>query len=500
MELVDDALRVTLSRQKRLARGISMSRLWLVVVTGGFFTYLLSGQVSFVDLGYHLRAGDWLFETGRILDRDVFTSTFYGADWLNQNWMAQAILTAVGRIGGLEGLVVLNVLLFTAGFAVLLRICLRRSGEARTAAAACVVAVLPAVYNTNVRPQSFSWLLMAVVLLTLEWTQARPRLALLLVPVFALWANIHGAFAIGLAFVAIDAALALWDLRKGSAHRERAAYLASATVLSGLAVMINPWGWRVYVYVLDIGSDSTIRRAIEEWQPPNITSTAGALFFVSVAAVAVAIFLGRGRPSIRDSLRLCLGGALGMIAIRNGLWWAMAAGPALASALAPAGRRFLSRPDEPKRIHLAVVAAVAALAVLSSPWMRSVSPLLPEANRPLVARGTPVGAASFLSDHGFSGNMLNTQAYGSFLELMTPNHRVFIDSRIEMYPSGLWADYVTMMTAAPGWRRLMERYDVGYVVIAARPRPELLEALRRSEAWRSVYSDDVAAIFVREGS
>jgi hypothetical protein len=469
----------------------------MVVLPGLFAAFMLRAQVGFVDLGYHLRAGEWSWRHLHWLDRDIFTSTFHGDAWLNQNWLAQLGLYTTGRLFGIIGLVVLNSVLFTTGFVLLFRLCRRRTGEARVAAIATVVAVLPAVYNTAVRPQSFSWLLVAAVLLVLETSEDKPRRLYALPPLFALWANLHGAFAVGLAFLVVEAIAAGVAARRGTELPDRARLLGRITGLSMLAILVNPWGWRVYGYVIDIGSDATIRNAIEEWQPPRITETAGALFFISVGILIVALALSRARLGLRDLLRLGIAGVLGLLAIRNGLWWTMAAGPALATLLAPLGRPMKASGEGSPRMNLAFVGATFVIVLLASPWLRASSPLIPEEHRPLVAEGTPIAAAQYLQSHDLEGAMFNTQGLGSYLEMATPRHRTFIDSRIEMFPSGLWSDYTALMSADPGWEDIVQRHNIGFAVLDRDPQAPLIEALRRHPGWQLEYTDAEVLVFTR---
>lgn len=458
---------------------------------------MLRAQVGFVDLGYHLRAGEWAWRNLHWLDHDIFTSTFHGDAWLNQNWLAQLSLYATNHLFGVIGLVVLNTVLFTTGFVLLFQLCQRRTGEARAAAVATVIAVLPAVYNTAVRPQSFSWLLMAVVLLVLETSEDKPRRLYALPLLFALWANLHGVFAVGLAFLIVEWIAARVEARRRGTEVVRARLLGRVTGLSLLAVLVNPWGWRVYGYVVNIGSDATIRNAIEEWQPPRITETAGALFFVSLGLVILALALSRTRLGARDLLRLAVAGGLGLLAIRNGLWWTMAAGPALATLLAPLGRRMKVEGEGSARINLGFVVGTFVIVLLASPWLRESSPLIPVEHRPLVAEDTPVGATAFLKDHEFAGEMLNTQGIGSYLEFAAPAHRVFIDSRIELFSEKFWDDYATLLSADAGWEDIVAEHNIGYAVLTRAERDPLLTAMRHSDSWKLEYQDDRTSIFSR---
>jgi hypothetical protein len=471
----------------QLLRGLTLSQLWAVVIVGAFGIFALGRRVNFVDLGYHLRAGEWMWTHGRILDHDVFTSTFAGDAWLNQNWLTQLLFYKTWDVAGLEGLAASIALLFTGGFALMFWVAYRRSGEVRVAGAAAIIAALPSIYNTAARPQAISWLLTAAVIAILERAADRPRLTLWIVPLTALWANLHGAFVIGLAFVAIEFIAAAGRAGSDPGAARRRAWLGVTLGGAGLAALANPWGYRVYEYVAGIGTNATIRGAIEEWQAPAPGDPAGILFFVSVAVVALAILRTPARLDLRDGLRLLFGLALGAVAVRNGLWWTLAAAPALATLAAQIPRA--GAPERPRSGHLLVVGVLVALAVVFSPWTR------PQ----LLDDDTPVAAAAYLRDHDLPGSMLNSQHFGSYLEWAVPASPTFLDSRIELFPPGLWADYQRLVAARPGWTALIERYGIGHVVLDAGRHAPLRRALERAPGWELVHRDDRAVVYARRG-
>jgi hypothetical protein len=490
-----------LVRPRRLvpALGLTMAQLWAVLIPAAVLLFLLGRQVTFIDLGYHLRAGMWEWQHHHWLDHDIFTSTFRNEPWLNENWLAQILLYGMWRFTGYTGLVALNAALYSGGFLLLFRVCARRVGDLRLAGLAALVAVAPAILNTLVRPQALSWFLLAIVVWLLEDAEAHPERCMWIIPLTALWANLHGGFIIGLLFLAITTVVAL--VRKPSLAQRGPRFLLLATVGSFLAALVNPWGIGVYPYVLSVGGNPIVRRFIDEWQPPVLSSWAGGLFFASLFVVVVALTFSSIRLRAVDLIRLAVGAVLGLMAIRNGLWWSMAAAPALATLFIPLRVRFAKSAanDRPKRVHWIVIAFVIALLVLASPWTRSISPLIPSGERNVVASSTPTRAAAYLHLHPVRGNMFNSQAFGSYFEWALPEVAPFIDSRIEMFSPQLWSDYTSVMTTKPGWQRIMRRRDIGYAVIARTGTSYLDMALRRSPQWSSIYSDRGTDIFRFDG-
>jgi hypothetical protein len=477
-----------------------MSQLWALLIPAAVLLFLIGRQVSFIDLGYHLRAGMWEWQHHHWLDHDIFSSTFRNKPWLNQNWLSQIAMYGVWKFSGYAGLIAMNAALFTGGFILLFRVCVRRSGDVRIGALAVLVAVAPAILNTLVRPQAFSWLLLAVVVWLLEDVETHPERALWIIPAMALWANLHGGFIVGLLFLSMSTAVAL--VRRSSRTQRATRFLVLATAGSFLAALANPWGWGIYPYVLNVGGNPVVRRFIEEWQPPVLMSWAGGLFFLSLFILVGALLFSSVRLKGVDLLRLAVGALLGLMAIRNGLWWSMAAAPPLASLLAPQRARSARAvtEDQPKRAHWVVVAIMVALLALASPWSRSISPMIPSAERGVVASSTPVAAAAYLRHHPMTGNMFNSQSFGSYFEWVLPRRPTFIDSRIELFSTRLWNDYFALMTTKPGWEQIMNRRGIGYAVLSRKPTSYLDLALHDSHKWSQVYSDRSTDIFEFDGS
>ncbi|MEJ2211763.1 MAG: hypothetical protein P8129_22385 [Anaerolineae bacterium] len=114
--------------------------------------------------------------------------------------------------------------------------------------------------------------------------------------------------------------------------------------------------------------------------------------------------------------------------------------------------------------------------------------------------GLPVGAAEYLREADLPGRMFNSYNWGGYLIWsLYPQTPVFVDGRTDLYAlnSQVLDDYVLVHWQRPGWRRVFERYGIGYVVTE---RGGLLDvALAGEGGWDQVYGDDVAVVYVRGG-
>src|SRR5438876_798010 len=129
---------------------------------------------------------------------------------------------------------------------------------------------------------------------------ARGRLILWAPAVMALWANVHGGFAVGLVLIFASVAGAISALlrrvKRGAAPDADAAErqsqsprpfpLFACLLVSALATLFNPYGWNVYGYAGKLSAVG-VARGIEEWLPPSPGSLNGFVFLASLALLAV---------------------------------------------------------------------------------------------------------------------------------------------------------------------------------------------------------------------
>ncbi len=73
----------------------------------------------------------------------------------------------------------------------------------------------------------------------------------------------------------------------------------------------------------------------------------------------------------------------------------------------------------------------------------------------------------------------------------------FVDTRVELYPSEQWADYLAVMRARYDWEEVLARYDVNALLLARGNDRILLQAVQRSSMWTAVYEDEYDVLFRR---
>jgi len=419
------------------------------------------------DLFWHLASGQWMLDHGRLLDRDVFSFTREGAPYTAGQWLGQVALTLAFRAGDWAGIEVLRATLVGIATLFLARAVLRIQPHPGWAAPPIVAAILVSHLAWGDRPQLFTVALFPVFLDVL----LRARLsggtrALFLLPLLALlWANLHGAFVLGLALLlafAVEAQLVRHPLRRD---------LGITLVASALASLLNPSGLIALTWAGSYAA-SAGQRVMEE-RPTDVLSPAGTLYaLLLLASLGSALVLGRAGILARVGPPLLWAGltvpfALLGLAIQRQLPYACdVLAPFVAAALPAAlGRAPASAPLVPRRLAVAVVAALVAVASLSA--------VLAAPREPDLAT-YPAGSLAELRAR--PGNLLHEYDWGGYLIRAAPDHPTFIDGRLFPFVPDVLADWSKAVAVQPGYAEVLERHDIRLILL--RPHRPLVAALR----------------------
>jgi hypothetical protein len=476
-------------RAPALAR-IRLSHVW--AATGVLLPIIVVAGTPLVvvDLAYHLRAGDIMFDTNALLRTDVFSAVAYGKPWLNQQWLAQLFMAMAFRLGGWFGLVVLRALLGALALTFVFLAC--RAAGAATKRAAWLTLAWGVVFTagSELRPQLFGMVCFAVTAWLVARRRTHPEGVWLVIPITVLWANLHGSFFLAPLLLGLAWVEDRWT-------RGRASHtLLLAGLGSLLATMLNPFGYRVWSYAVGLATNPVIRNWIVEWRPPTIETFAGIVFFLSIVVVAALLIARVRRPVPWGSLvPLVVFLALALAAIRGVLWWMLIAPIVLAGVLSDRPAR-LERRDPSGPVNAVIVGLLVLVAVGSLlRWMPYTGPDMPPGDKLAFA---PVGITRELQGTLEQGEVLfNAQKWGSWLEFEFPQNLVIVDSRVEVIPLSVWSNYGAVSSGVEGWQATLDAWDVDVAVLARDQQGPLVPKMEADPGWRLVYEDAEGLIFRR---
>ncbi len=448
------------------------------------------------DIAYQVQTGRLMLDAGAIIDRDPFTFTALGEPWVNQQWGAGVIFAAVFDTTGWTGLLLFRAVLIGLAFGLVYLACRATDASQVVAALVTLGSFVVAATNLALRSQTFAVVFFAAVIAILAWRRKHPLLLWLIPLIMIAWGNTHGSFFIGWAAIGLAA---LEDL---VARSHLAAVTVSVGILSVLVTLIHPWGLEMWAYVIELSTNPLIASLITEWQAATLQTPTGIFFFASVAAV-VGLLLVRGRViSWLQIAWLAALALLGLMAVRNVIWWAIGAAPIVAilsSGLEVRGRRLGDTAfDRPRGIGYTAIAAVALLlGLVALPVWKPSDPLYGSAD---VVRDAPRGATEvLLADATQDDRLFAEQKWGSWFEMAVPGVPVMVDTRIELFDSGVWGDYLHVVGGRADWADILDRRGVTLVAVSAADE-QLVPFIDVHPGWELLHRDEESVLYRRIGA
>lgn len=464
-----------------------MDGLWALVAVAVPVAGAFAGRIWVIDLAYQIRAGAMMLDTHRLLDVETFTFTMRGEPWLNQQWGAEILFALIYRIGGWGGIAVARGLLVGLILTILYRTCRAAGAAPRTAALLTLGSSIVGIdFLAQMRAQLFAFLLFALLLWAVTTRHVAPTRIWLVPALMLSWVNIHGSFP--LIFVVLGSA-ALEDRHDDSPYRLRLLLVALASLVVSLA---NPFGYRAWVYAMDVASTPEVVRQVIEWRPPTIYTPTGFFFFASLFAVAGLLARRAQQTTWVSLLTLAAFACFSLIAIRGVVWWAIVAPVVIAGVLRDEGR---TRDATRHPSHLVLAGAILALLAVTFPWDRGIDPAT---GAPAVLSYAPEGlvsaaeAVSPPGTHTFASGL-----FTSWTELSAPSLPVAVDARIEIFPEQVWEDYFIVSAGREGWDEVLERWEVRTLILESSQAEDLLEVLPDHPEWRLIERNPYGAVYTR---
>jgi hypothetical protein len=475
------------------------------VVLALFVTLFRGGPLlnSDGDLGRHIRVGEYMLAHG-LLHQDLFSFTKAGEPFVGYEWLSEMFFAAAWRLGGLPLVSVASALLIAFTYAWLTRFLLRRGVDPALAYLVAMMAAVVGSLHWLARPHLFTLLGVALVMGRLERDEegARPWTYL---PLFAVWANLHGGFLFGLVLVGVYFAGSLVEAI-GREHRElwlrRARRYAAGFGFGALGTLLNPYGVELPLHVLGWFRNRYVIDSTHEYLSPDFHNPMAQVVLVLLLGMIAALALSRRRPTWPRLLTILATIGAGLIYQRNLPLMVLTALPALALHLDPEWRllpdprgiRAVFQRDSAGRRDgpWAVAISFALLLVTLSLSPLSRLQLIPGYWNPDIF---PVQATEKARAAGLGGRLLNEFIWGGYLLANWPEQKVFIDGQTDFYGEDLTRQHSTIMGLQPGWRDLMRKWDIELVLVPTRA--TLARELARDPAWHVWHCDSTAVLLQR---
>jgi hypothetical protein len=460
---------------------------WALLIGSSAF-YFLSGNEADNDLWGHVRFGAEIVRHGGVIRLDPFTYTVPGAPWMNHEWLSQVLLYAAYAGGGGPGLWLLKLAVGLATAAFLAGRVRRETASPWIWGPLLLLALAVLSRGFAIRPQIFSYCALAGLLWRLDRGVAPVPSWWALPLLFVLWANLHGAFILGLG------ALALWGANALAVDRPSRGRVVLVCLLALVATLATPFGWQLLSY---IAGELTVEHPITEWQPVSFTDPAHVTYLILVVAFVLTLPFASWRTQ-GWAVLLALGTAV--MAMRHQrhtpVFALIAAGPIAAQLAAGVAwwpwRRVPIGTAAQRAIAVGLVAiALAQVGLLGARLTADRGQIVFD------PQDYPVGAVRALAGSVDALNLAVPLDWGEYVIWhLGPRVKVSLDGRFAtLFPPHVVRDNFDFFAGAGDWQRLLTAYPTDAVLVPrASPCP-----IRSQPGWHRAYADPVAEIYLREG-
>lgn len=453
-----------------------------------------------VEVWSHLQTGLWILQNHSIPRTGLF-SQYSTLPWIDSSWLYDLILASVYKAVGLRA-IPLALMAVKEALAVVSYL-LARAARANFWTALFLSAVAQYVIGLQSGPEAVSVVIFGIELLLFARARRTGSLKNLywLPAIFLFWANLHIQFVIGLMVCGLFL-LALWmedALRRSDYEwldgRSRPLPFQRVAGIVGLSFAVtfaNPYGFHLLPRAYrSLYSDVAFQYFAEMRSMSFRHPQEFALMLLAMAAFLVA---GRRRAVQIFELMILTIGTMVAFRIQRDGWLAV-----LPAIMIVAEGFHFSRDERSeagfRREKSVVAGCVVAILAIAAGCLPNRGDLMNE-----VSRNFPVKACDYIAQNHLPAPLFNAYSWGNFLMWYLPRYPVAIDGRVELYGDEILTRHFKVTagnepiaadpTLAGARTLLLERNSGMTKALSTLP---VLAA-----QYRLVYSDDLAAVFVRQ--
>ena len=509
------------TRQPVTERSSLQRQLFYLLAAAALIYAFLAGlrTVKDYDLGWQMATGRWVLQHHHAPPVEALSYIAQG------NWIypvgAGVIFYLAYLLGGFALISWLGAAACCGTVALLLR-----RGNAVSAAIA-IMAVPLIAWRTAPRADMFTVVLFAAFLSLLWENYETGRARLWLLPLLMVaWVNLHLGFSAGMAlvgmYVVTELLESLFGVERRQAAFDRLRRAFPWLLATGVATLLNPWGWDVYRALIRQQRVIPQHQAwFREWQSLPLgwnvlhslpVRDPGAMIYVLllIAVVAGAIALLRDRPGAG---LLLLGATVPAVRYvrMDGVFACVVVvvGGYVIAQVLPQVASWIKQPRARSIVATSLAGLLVLLALVRCFDLVTNRYYLRTVEESTFGAGLgwwfPARAADFIEREQLPGEVFNTYTLGGYISWrLGPNRRDYIDGRGIPFGLERIEREIQLRQSAPDsdlWQQEVSRYNINTVILPI-GRYQGNQFIRlpdfcSSKIWALVYMDEVAAVFVR---
>lgn len=483
-------------RMRMLRSGLGL--LMILMALFVMIQYSTSGVLS-PDFYLHILNGEWILGHYTLPEKDVFTWTVAGSPYVLTQWGGEVLMAFAWLLGGGWGTKVLTAVVACSLLYVMFRAANIQFNDVFGSTATTVLLAGGTLLSLQARPEIFSFLLFAIVVLIAEhWREnRRTKMLLWLPPILMLWVNLDGAYMLGLMYLVIaTVGMGLGQAVKSKTPQAfwRVTPFAIAALVATIATLVNPYGAGAWSASMAMVKSAAAQSAvITDLATPSLGDQAGVQLAIVVIMMAAAA--GFSRRRLRTEEFLVFAGFLifGFAAKGNVPYFMMAMVPVLSRLGAATDFADRMRPQFERKTSLLVQAGVMVCAL---PILFLSGVAVKEQGEKTFRKTFSVPALNFLVDHKMTDRVMHGFDGGGYFAY-SAGMKIFADHRTQLYGSRFVSGYVNAVNGREGYLEFVRSWDPKVILLpSAAPLKTLMSLTGK---YGIVYDAGGDAILAKRG-
>ncbi len=458
------------------------------------------------DLGWHLKYGEHFVKTGQILKENTFSTEMSDYIWPNTSWGTDILTYLFYSGGGFLGVSILGAIVITLTFFIYSKAFKLTFFEQAIVFPLIVLFENP-VNQVSFRGQLLSLLFLGVLLFLLtRFEEGKKKLIFLSVPLFLLWANMHGQYILGLGIFALwilfYLAKKLWTDNFAfknffSKNLTGIKLLLAGYLGSLIATLIHPFGIEIYTVALRHFSNPDLKFIMEYLPFEDLSQPWWNQMIVAIIFLfgIISLFFNE---QFKEKLPY-----VGITTLLYALsWWVRRYAWAMyytAFPLIQPVANFL-KPDSEKNTKIAAtllfIFYIGIVLMFKYPFTQFTSMNWDTYCNDYL--NCSAKSVEFIRDNKLTKDLLTFYNWGGYMIWQYPEVKPSIDGRMH-----LWVDdkgYSAFDYYYPFEQNSDDVDKSKYKVVLISPEKPLYDRLiklSQLKKWKMVYQDEKAAVFVR---
>ncbi|MGJ5819209.1 hypothetical protein [Paludibaculum fermentans] len=472
--------------------------LWFFVLSGDVASSLLSDG----DTGWHIRTGDWMLQHKQFVREDLFSFSKTGQPWFAWEWLTDVLYSVIHTAAGLKGIVLLTMALASLYVALLFRTMVRQGANIFIAFPLVMLGFGAASVHLLARPHIWTMVLLALAMWMIEADLEKPgRRIWLLLPLTAVWTNLHGGWLALVAILGLVAVAKAGESWLGRAEWKtvwRYAGLAGGCLAASL---LNPYGWHLHVHTFEFLTEGWAKELISEYKSPMFRTENMAMFEVVLLLSVVAVSQMLRRRALVGPVLLLFWAHESLLSARHIPLFLTVALPLLAGELARLWQAWTG--SAARKSMAGIVRGIAADAqpAISRASVWVLVPFLAAPLAPLhwpadlSAESFPIAMVAKHRELLAHNRVFASDQWADYLIYRgAAGQKTFLDGRSDFFGEKLARDYCNLLNAPYDWRQLVKKY--GFTAFLVDRRSPLASVLGEAAEWRLADEDGKVLLFL----